>query len=173
MTIYYIQQSLLSAKVRTVIKDEEGRSVFLLVGSWGTRGDSISIYNLEGGILGSAKQTKFAVKSQFDIYRFHEKVGSLSRIFSINRDFYYVKKLRWVAIGDIPHQDYRIYRFNELIMSMTKEVSHQGDFYKIVIQDDDEAAICLCIAAVLDYWTRKSNKLEELATQKMADIQLG
>ena len=105
MTVYYIQQNLLSAKVRTVIKDDKGQAVFLLVGSWGTRGDSISIYNLEGTILASAKQTTFSMKSQFDIYSFHDKVGSLSRLFYIKRDFYYKKKNRWVAGGDIIHKE--------------------------------------------------------------------
>ncbi len=172
MTVYYIQQNLLSAKVRTVIKDDKGQAVFLLVGSWGTRGDSISIYNLEGKILASAKQTTFSMKSQFDIYSFHDKVGSLSRLFSINRDFYYIKKLRWIAVGDISHQEYKIYRFNELIMEMTKELSCKGEYYKIVIQGDEEAAMCLCIAAVLDYWARKGNKRDELVNKKIVNIQL-
>ncbi|HCM88535.1 MULTISPECIES: LURP-one-related/scramblase family protein [Vagococcus] len=172
MTVYYIQQNLLSAKVRTVIKDTQDRPVFLLVGSWGTRGDSISIYNLDGKVLASAKQTTFAIKSQFEIYSCHDKVGSLSRLFSINRDFYYIKNLRWLAVGDINHQEYKIYRFNELIMEMTKVLSRKGEYYKIVVHEDEDAAVCICIAAVLDYWARKGNKKEELVNKKIVNIQL-
>ena len=36
MATYYIEQSLLSAKVRTLIKDDKNQPAYLLVGSWGS-----------------------------------------------------------------------------------------------------------------------------------------
>lgn len=173
MAIYYIEQHLLSAKVRTVIKDGEGNPIFLLVGSWGTRGDSISIYQLDGEVLASAKQTAFSYKSRFDLYDHYEKVGSLSRLFSVSRDFYFIKKLHWLATGDIKNQTYKIYHFNDKIMEMTKETNYKGDFFKIEVFTESNAPLCLCIASVLDYWARRGSKVEDLMTKKSADFQLG
>ena len=172
MAVYYIEQSLLSAKVRTVIKDEKGKPVFLLVGSWGTRGDSISIYRIDGEVLASDKQTAFSRKSRFDLFDRHEKVGSLSRMFSMNRDFYFIKKLHWLAMGDIKNQEYKIYYLNDKIMQMNKEVNVKGDFFRIEVFKEENAPLCICIAAVLDYWARKNNRVEEIFTKTAINVQL-
>lgn len=173
MAVYYIEQHLLLARVRTVIKDCDGKPVFLLVGSWGTRGDSISIYQLDGEVLASAKQTAFSYKSRFDLYDRYEKVGSLSRLFSVSRDFYFIKKLHWLATGDIKNQTYKLYHFNDKVMEMTKETSYRGDFYRIDVSKEANAPLCICIASVLDYWARRESKADELITKKSVNLQLG
>lgn len=172
MVTYYIQQHLLSAKVRTIIKDDNGKPIFLLVGSWGTRGDSISIYTLEGELLASAKQTTLSFRSRFELYEKHEKVGNLSCLFSINRDVYFVKKRYWLVWADIKNQHYRIYYLNQKIMEMSKETNYKGDYFKIQINDEENAPLCFCIAAVLDYWARRNNKIKNKQTGEYIQIQI-
>lgn len=162
MATYYIHQHLLSARVRTVVKDSDDRATFLLVGQWGTRGDVLSIYNLDGRLLASVKQVTFSMPSYFDLYDGHQKVGTLGRLFSIQRDFYFVRKLNWLVMGDIKNQDYRIYRLNERVMTMKKETTYKGDFYKIVVEKDELAPLAICVASVLDYWARKKQKQWQL-----------
>lgn len=162
MPTYYINEHLLSSKVRTVIKDETGKPVFLLVGKWGTKGDVISIFNLEGALLANVKQTSFTIQSKFELYQSYEKVGTLTRIFSFTKDFYWVKGLRWVVVGDISNQTYRIYRLNKEVMRMRKRRLSQRDMCEIVVTDASDAPLCLCIASILDYWVKKDNKEKAL-----------
>lgn len=158
MPTYYINEHLLSSKVRTVIKDEKGNPVFLLVGKWGTKGDVMSIFSLDGKMLAHVKQHSFTIQSRFELYMNHEKVGVLSRVFRFTKDFYWIKGLKWVVVGDIPNQTYGIYRLNKEIMSMRKCRMGQHDMCEIVVQDVEQAPLCLCIASILDYWVKKDSK---------------
>lgn len=68
MTTYYIEENLLSARVRAFVKDEEDRPVFLLVGSWGVKGDCLSINNLDDKRLAKVVQTSYSPNPKFDLY---------------------------------------------------------------------------------------------------------
>lgn len=163
MTNYYIRQDLLSSNSRTIIKNQKGEPIYLMVGRWGMRGDVLSLYQMNGDIVASIKQANFAFKlgSRFDLYHEFEKVGTLQRILSFNRDFYYVHRLGWVVTGDIANQQYAIYYLNRRIMTMEKATLTTGDFYSLEIPDEEDAPLCICIAAVLDYWLLNRKKAED------------
>ncbi|MGY3748276.1 LURP-one-related/scramblase family protein [Vagococcus salmoninarum] len=160
MSDFFIRQNLLSSNARTIIKNEAGEPVFLMVGRWGTRGDVLSLYQMNGEIVASIKQATFAmpIGARFDLYQEFEKVGSLQRILSIHRDFYYVHQLGWVVIGDIKNQDYHIYQLNRKVMTLKKKTLTDGEFHHFVVFDDADAPLCICIAAVLDYWLLNRHK---------------
>ncbi|MGY3765778.1 LURP-one-related/scramblase family protein [Vagococcus vulneris] len=153
MQIFYIQQALMSANVRTVIKDTEGSVTYLLVGRWGIKGDSLSVYNLNGDLLASARQRSYALNQQFDLIKKHHIVGKLSRLISYPKDVYVVKKLKWVILGNQRGQ-YRVYYLNHQVMSIDKVSFKNKESYKITVVDEEYTEICLCIAAILDYWAR-------------------
>ncbi|MGY3749931.1 LURP-one-related/scramblase family protein [Vagococcus acidifermentans] len=171
MPKYYINQHLLSANARTIIKDDMGKAAFLLVGRWGTRGDVLSVYDMQGSILASIRQTSFALESRFDLFKEYEKVGSLSRILSINRDYYYIKGLKWAAVGDIKHRRYRIHQFNDVIMTMQPALTCYGDFFECDIRSEEEAPLCICIAAILDYWVKRPKKEKNPFRNKRVDLE--
>ena len=58
---------------RTIVKDQAGRSLFLLVGRWGTRGDALSLYAMNGEILASIKQVSWTFGTRFELYQRFEK----------------------------------------------------------------------------------------------------
>jgi len=159
---YYIRQNLLASNSRTIVKDKTGKPLFLLIGRWGTRGDVLSLYDMSGQLIAKIKQATFALKigSRFDLYLHFEKVGSLQRVLSFQRDFYIVHGLGWVVIGDIPNHRYTIQHYNQQIMQMTKASTIYGDYYCLMIDKEEDAPLCICIAAVLDYWllNRKTSK---------------
>lgn len=163
MARLYIRQDLLASNTRTIIKDEDNHAVFLLVGRWGTRGDVLSLYKMEGEIVASIKQATFSFTpgARFDLYQGFDKVGSLQRILSFNRDFYYVRRLGWVVIGQISQQEYRIMQLNRTIMTMSREILPNGNFYVLDIVDDADAPLAICIAAVLNYWLQNRQRTGE------------
>lgn len=87
MSEFFIQDRQLSSITRTIVKDEKGKSLFLMVGRWGTKGDALSLYRLDGTLVASIKQISFTFGTRFEIYKDFEKVGTLQKIFNWPGDF--------------------------------------------------------------------------------------
>lgn len=152
MPEYYIQDRQLSNNTRTIIKDEHGKQLFLMVGTWGRQKDVLSLYKMNGQLVAQIKQLSILFGSRFAIYEHRQQVGIMKKIFNWPGDFYYIKQLHWAAHGDIYHHQYQIHHFNKKIMSMNIATLFSGDYYVLDIPDSKNAAKCICIAAVLDYW---------------------
>ena len=58
MSEFFIQEKHLSRVTRTVVKNESGKSIFLMVGRWGTKGDALSLYAMNGNLVAHIKQTR-------------------------------------------------------------------------------------------------------------------
>lgn len=158
MSEFFIQEKQLSTITRTIIKDEKGNSLFLMVGRWGTRGDALSLYAMNGELVASIKQVGFTFGTRFEIYDHFDKVGTMQKIFNWPGDFYYIRQLHWTAQGDIYNHNYSIHHFNKVIMKMDKATLFSGDYYVVDVTEDTDAPICICIAAVLDYWLYSKKK---------------
>lgn len=172
MPTLYIRQDLLASNARTIIKNEEKEPQYLLVGRWGTRGDVLSLYAMNGEIIASIKQATFAFTrgARFDLYEQFEKVGSLQRILSFNRDFYYVHHLGWVVIGNIRQQEYSIFHLNRRVMTMKRATLPDGEFYTLDIDRSEDAPLCICIAAVLNYWLQNRQLTEAHIRKYFPDL---
>jgi len=158
----YIHDKQLSNITRTVVTDESGHSLFLLVGRWGTQGDALSLYRMNGTLVASIKQTSFAFGSRFEIYENYKKVGSLQKIFNWPGDFYYIKQLNWSVHGDIYNHYYKIHHFNKEIMRMRKVIFVAGDYYLLEIPQAANVPTCICIAAIMDYWLYNRNRKQTM-----------
>lgn len=163
MPEFYIQDKQLSNITRTVVTDEKGQFLFLLVGRWGTKGDALSLYQMNGNLVASIKQISWTFGKRFEIYENYTKVGSLQKIFNWPGDFYYIPRLNWSVYGEIYNHHYKIRRFNEEIMQMNKAVFLTGDYYMLEIPDPNNAPTCICVAAIMDYWLYNRNRKKKAA----------
>ncbi len=171
MTTYYIEENLLSARVRAFIKDEKDNPVFLLVGNWGVKGDSLSINDLDGNRLAKVVQTSFSPNPRFDLYDEDKKIGSLKRVFSLKRDYYWVTRLKWIAIGSPRYKRYKIERFNREICFAGIVRKEDKSYIKIIVPNESIAPTAICVLAILDYWARKTASLEEHSLSPTALLQ--
>lgn len=162
MAEYFIQEQQLGMLTRTIVKDVHGKSLYLLVGSWGNRGDVLSLYAMNGEIVASIKQVSLVFGSRFELYNGFEKVGVLQKLLNLNADFYYIKHLNWTVLGNIKNHHYSIFQRNHKIMEMNRTTLFSGDYFCLNVASDENAPLCICIAAVLDYWLynkkRKGNQ---------------
>lgn len=163
VTEFYIQDKQLSNITRTVVTDARGHSQFLLVGRWGTKGDALSLYRMNGSLIASIKQISLTFGNRFEIYENYVKVGTLQKIFNWPGDFYYIKQLNWSVHGDIYHHYYKIHHFNKEIMQMKKAAFLTGDYYMLEIPDPANAPVCICVAAIMDYWLYNRNRKKKAA----------
>ena len=158
MSEFLIQENQLSKVTRTVVKNEQGHSIYLLVGRWGIKGDALSLYSMNGSLVASIKQISFTFGNRFEIYENYEKVGTLQKIFNWPGDFYYINQLNWSVHGDIYHHKYKIHHFNKEIMHMNKASFAFGDYYVLNVPNDTNAPKGICIAAIMDYWLYNRNR---------------
>ncbi|MGL4695624.1 LURP-one-related/scramblase family protein [Enterococcus larvae] len=173
MSEYFIQEQQLSNVTRTIVKDEDGKSLFLLVGRWGTRGDALSLYAMNGELVASIKQLSFFFGTRFDLYKGFEKVGTLKKLLNLNADFYYINQLHWTVIGDIRNHYYTIHHNSHKIMEMSKATLFSGNYFSLEVENDEDAPLCICIAAVLDYWLYNKKKDNNQKQQPMIGIGWG
>lgn len=161
MSEFFIQEQQLGTTTRTVVKDEQGRSLFLMVGRWGSRGDALSLYAMNGELLASIKQVSLTFGARFELYSGFKKVGTMRKLLNLNADFYYIQRLHWTVLGDIRDHRYAIYHVNHKVMTLDKATLVSGNYYVLDVADDQEAPLCICIAAVLDYWLYNKKKSKQ------------
>ena len=149
---YLIQQKYLGQAARTVVKSPDGTPKFLLVGSWGQKGNLISIYSMDGKLLAFVKRVPWTFGFRFDLYQDFKRVGTMQRLLHFRRDFYFVPQINWQVYGDILAHHYVIHHFTRPVLTMTKVTFATGDCYILDIPDETEAPLAICVASVLDYW---------------------
>lgn len=158
MSEYFIQEQQLNSITRTVVKDEQGHSLFLLIGRWGSRGDVLSLYAMNGEILARIKQVSLTFGTRFELYKGYEKVGVMRKLLNLHADFYYIQRLHWTVLGDIKAHQYSIYHINRKIMTLDKATLVTGNYFVLDVANEEDAPLCICIAAVLDYWLYNKKK---------------
>lgn len=158
MSEYLIQQKYLGQAARTVVKNPAGVPQFLLVGSWGPKGNVLSVYSMSGTLLAFVKRVPWSFGTRFDLYQDYQKVGTMNRLFHFTLDLYYIQKLGWHVFGNVEEHQYHIFQFRRQVMAMTSGSFTFGDCYILDIPQVTEAPLAICIASVLDYWLYNTKK---------------
>jgi len=162
MAEYFIQQKALSSNARTLVQDNSGKNLFLLVGRWGRRNDSVTLYDLSGNLLGKIKQTSVLSGRRFVLFKKNIKVATMRKLPTFKEEWYFVSRLNWLAQGNFSEHRYVIKHGQTLIMEMLGAHIFKGGFYSLVIPDDENAPLAILIAAVLDYWLYSSKPKKNL-----------
>jgi len=164
---YFVQQKALSTNARTLVQDEKGNNIYLLVGRWGSRGDTVSLYDLSGNLLGKIQQKSIMPGMRFSIYEKNDKIASMQRLPKLHKDSYFISGLGWLAEGEFAEHRYEIKRGSELIMEMLGAHMFKGDFYSLLIPKEENAPLAILIAAVLDYWLYNTSRKKILPFRKL------
>ena len=69
MSEFFIQDRQLSRVTRTIVKDETGKSLCLMLGRWGTKGDALSLYRLNGQMAARIEQISLTFGTRCEIYK--------------------------------------------------------------------------------------------------------
>lgn len=154
MRTLYIEQTSLETKITRVIRDIDKHPIYLLIGNWGRCQNTFSVCEIIGNVLAEIRQTTFGVRPKFNIYKQNKKVGTLSQYFDFFNEVIFITSLHWIIIGNLNSGYYRIYHGTLLIMEY-----HQTSYQCILsITNKKYEPICICIAAVLDYWAHAHHR---------------
>ncbi len=170
MSEFFIQEKQLGRATRTIVKNEKGHSLFLMVGRWGTKGDALSLYAMNGDLVAHIKQISLTFGTRFELYKEFEKVGTMQKIFNWPGDFYYIRRLHWTVQGDIYNHQYQIHHFNQQIMKMDKATLFQEITMYWISQMMKMLLFVFVLLAVLDYWLYRKNKNKEKPLSYRFDV---
>ena len=75
-----------------------------------------------------------------------------------------------MVFGDIYNHRYAIHHFNKVVMEMDKATLVTGDYYVLSIPEAADAPICICIAAIMDYWLYNRKKQTDIDLDATPDF---
>ena len=139
----------------TVIRNYQGRSLYLLVGKWGALHDVLSLYSISGDLLAEVKQLSFGIIPKFALFRDRQKVGTVSKSLGFVREVIYIKGLNWVVVGSPFSGKYRVFKKNHLVFSI-QPVAFTGDYYhELKVKNEEDEPLAILVASVLQHWARR------------------
>ncbi len=158
MAEYLIAKKYLGQKGTSTVKNSQGLSQFLLVGTWGSGANILSVYALDGSLLATVKKVPWSFGSRYDLFEQYEKVGTLKKAFPFPVDFFYIPSLGWTVSGDVKGHHYTIRHFKKVIMSMSTATFPTGEYFVLTIPQEKNAPLAICVASVLDNWLYNTQK---------------
>ncbi|AMV60006.1 Hypothetical protein ADU72_1654 [Pediococcus damnosus] len=150
----YVKHQDAKNKGATVIYDDYNNPCYLMVGKWGIRHDALSVYSTDGELLAEIKQVAVGLFPKFDIFFNGQKIGSISKTFGLIHEFMYVSKLKWFITGNLRTGLHHVYSGRKQIMKLIC-----GNTYnELTITSEATEPVCICIAAILDRWSKRNGK---------------
>lgn len=154
----YIHQHANDLRGASVIKDEYGKSRYLLVGKWGIRQDVLSLYSMDGSLLAEVKQLSFGLLPKFSIYQDHQQVATVGKSLGFVREVIYIRGLNWIIVGNIISDSYKIFHGASLIFSLQPVKFSSGYYHELSVTEPEDEPVAILIASVLDHWARKGDR---------------
>lgn len=139
----------------TIVRDNCDTACYLLTGKWGLRHDALTIYTMQGQLLGEIRQLSLGLMPKFAIYQGQQKIGTIGKSLGFVREFVYIRGLNWVIVGNGLTNHYRVFRNHHLVFSMEPESSGFYNRLTVTQQADEPAAIL--VACILNHWAHKSS----------------
>ncbi len=152
MRSLYAQRIGFTKKGVTTIKDKNDQIIYFITGRFGLVHDALSVFSVSGTLLAEIKQSTLGLFPKFDLYAGHKKIGSLRRYYGVSTEMLFVKGLNWFLIGNLSNFRYKIYSGREWIMRTGDIVKNNQPFIRFDFRYEKDEALCLCVAAILDYW---------------------
>lgn len=142
----------------TVIRDEHGKSCYLLVGKWGMRYDVLSLYAIDGHLLAEVKQLSLGLLPKFALYLNRQKVGTVGKSLGFIRQVIYIRGLNWIIVGSPLAGRYRVFQGNHLVFSIHPVALTDGYYHELRVDYEADEPLAILVASVLDHWARRGQR---------------
>lgn len=156
MSYLYVPAHRLTTLGMVSVKQKDGQVAYLITGQWGKLNDVLDVYLVSGQRCAQIKQKSLGLFPKFALYDASKhQIGTLRRYYGLGRDMLFVKGLNWLIVGNVLSFNYKVYQGKTLIMTIGKTKDSRGEVIEFFINDDNNAAYCLCVAAILNYWAKR------------------
>lgn len=161
---------------RMTVRDNRGQILYIIEGRWGRKNDIVSLYNLEGDLLISVKQTKQTPFPVFTIRAEQEEIGTMRKhpgLFGIRDSYFSLYPHEWMVTGDFEEAYYTVTKENELIMECEKDLYQQYAIYNLMVDKEENIPLCAIISTLFDPYSRIKGDQEDTDTLADSDYDLG
>ena len=146
---------------RMTVRDDRGQIIYIIEGRWGRKNDITSIYELNGDLIMTAKQTKSTPFPVFQLYNKDEDIATMRRhpgLFGIRDSYFTIHPLNWTVTGDFDELYFTVYNDNQqLIMECEKDIFNSYTVYELLVNDKVNIPACALIATLLDPHSRNKD----------------
>lgn len=153
----YLRDRATDPSGATVIFDSRGVKRYLLVGKWGMMRDALSLYAMDGQLIGEIKQLSLGILPRFAIYIHRKKIGSISKSLGFVREVIYIHGLHWIIVGNPFADRYRVFKGGRLVFTLEPVDKTGGFFHQLTVVNEEEEPAAILVASILNTWARRSS----------------
>lgn len=150
---------------RMTVRDDRGQIIYIIEGRWGRKNDITSIYELNGDLIMSVKQTKSTPLPVFQLYTKDKDIASIRKhpgLFGLRDSYFTIHPLNWTVTGDFEELYFTVHNNDqELIMECEKEIFSGYTVYELQIDKDAHAPACALLATLFDPHSRNKSEDEQ------------
>lgn len=154
----YLRDRATDPSGATVIFDSHGVKRYLLVGKWGMMRDALSLYAMDGQLIGEIKQLSLGILPRFAIYIHRQKIGTISKSLGFVREVIYIRGLHWIIVGNPFADRYRVFKGGRLVFVLEPVDKTGGFFHQLTVVNEEEEPAAILVASVLNTWARHSSR---------------
>ena len=147
---------------RMTVRDNRGQIIYIIEGRWGRKNDITSIYELNGDLIMSVKQTKSAPLPVFQLYTNDKDIASMRKhpgLFGIRDSYFTIHPLNWTVTGDFEDLYFTMHNSDEkLIMECEKDIYNTYAVYELLIAEEVHVPVCALLATLFDPHSRNKNE---------------
>jgi len=150
MKILYIKQKLLSLGEKFTVKDESGKDVYFIEGSFLKIPKTFSIKNNRGEEVALITKKVFTFWPKFIVQVYGKDVITIKQQFSFIRHRYSIEGYGIEIKGDWLDMNFRVLHQGELVGTVSKKWFSWGDSYKVEITKEELEELMIAIVVAID-----------------------
>lgn len=145
----YIKQSVFTLGESFEVRDEFNNTVFYVKGSFVRIPKLFKIYDAHQNQVATIESQLFRWMAHYDITTQHKAI-TLKRVFTFYKQQYELLGTPWVLKGDFWSHEYSVVNGTQPVMRISKHWFTWGDSYELLIQNEEDALLCLAIVIAVD-----------------------
>lgn len=162
---------------RMTVRDDRGQIIYIIEGRWGRKNDLTSIYELNGDLIMTVKQTKSAPLPVFKLYTPDKELANVRKhpgLFGIRDSYFTIHPLNWTVTGDFEELYFNVYNDEKkLIMECEKDIYNTYTVYELLIDEEANMPACALLATLFDPHSRNKSEDEQRSEYMKSNYDFG
>ncbi|AOO63463.1 MULTISPECIES: LURP-one-related/scramblase family protein [Bacillus amyloliquefaciens group] len=147
---FYIKEGMFTFKNRFQVFLESGKEVYNVEGKLFSFGDELKLTDLDGRTLASVNQKLMSLVPRYEISVSGKPVCQVIKKVTFFKPKFEISGLGWDLTGDVWGRNFQVTDGKSNRMTVTKSWMSWGDSYHLQIEKEEDIALCLAIAIVID-----------------------
>ncbi|QQZ08487.1 LURP-one-related/scramblase family protein [Heyndrickxia vini] len=150
MKQFYIKQKVFSLSGKFTVKDEQGKDVYFVEGSFMKVPKTFSILNTTRDEIALITKKAFSFLPKFFVEVNGQELLTIKKEFSFLKARYTIDSAGIEVQGNWWDMDFHVLQHGELVGKVSKEWFTWGDSYKVQILNEEMEAIMIALVVAID-----------------------